>query len=174
MCSSDLHGLARVVNSGHTLADWQNTLHMMVNVGAPLQREQVSQVAEYLAEHFPEKPLPAAVIVTGPVNVTFHEWPLPTPGSRPHDPLAMPDGSLWYTGHMASVLGHVDPKSGKVTEYRPNTPESGPHGLTYDKDGNIWYTGNFKGYIGKLDPKTGTFTEYPLPDPNVRDPHTPL
>ena len=110
----------------------------------------------------------------GPAKVTIKEWDVPTPGSRPHDPLAMPDGSLWYTGHRASVLGRLDPKTGKITEYKTRTPVSGPHGLAGDKDGNIWFTGNFKGYIGKLDVKSGQFTEYRLPDPKARDPHTPI
>jgi virginiamycin B lyase len=34
----------------------------------------------------------------------------PTPGSRPHGPLAAPDGTIWYTGHMGNLLGHIDPK----------------------------------------------------------------
>ena len=83
--------------------------------------------------------------------------------------LAAPDGTMWYTGHMGSLLGHLDPKTGKITEYHTKTPISGPHGLTMDKDGNVWYTGNFKGYIGKLDVKTGQFTDYLLPKTtNVR------
>jgi hypothetical protein len=41
-------------------------------------------------------------------------WVLPTPGSRPHDPLATLDGSIWYTGQMANVLGRIDPTSGHI------------------------------------------------------------
>ena len=54
------------------------------------------------------------------------------------------------------MLGRIDPKTGKIKEFRPPTPGSGPHGLVEDKDGNIWFTANSKGYIGKLDPKTGS------------------
>ncbi len=106
------------------------------------------------------------------MKVTIKEWVLPTPGSRPHDPLAAPDGTMWFTGHMGSYIGHLDPKTGKIDEYHTKTPISGPHGLVMDKDGNIWYTGNFKGYIGKLDTKTHQFTEYKTGA--ARDPHTPL
>ena len=84
------------------------------------------------------------------------------------------DGSIWYTGHMANVLGRLDPRSGKITEYHPDIPSSGPHGLVADQDGNIWFTGNFAGYIGRFDPRTGSFTDYRLPDPAARDPHTPI
>jgi len=50
----------------------------------------------------------------------------------------------------------------------------GPHGLVADRNGNIWFTANFAGYIGKLEPGSGKILEYKLPDPNARDPHTPL
>ena len=89
------------------------------------------------------------------VRVSFAEWTVPTKGSHPHDPLAAADGSVWYTGQMASTLGRLDPKTGTFKEYRTKTPDSGPHGLVADEEGDIWFTANFAGYIGKLDPKTG-------------------
>ncbi|MBV8354387.1 MAG: cytochrome C [Candidatus Eremiobacteraeota bacterium] len=167
------HGLSQIVRSGYTRAGWQNTVAMMVNAGAKLTPEQAGIVTDYLAKNFPEKPMPAAALLSGSAKVTIKEWPVPTAGSRPHDPLATPDGSIWYTGQMADVLGRLDPVTGAIKEYRL-PPDSGPHGLVADRDGNIWYTANFKGYIGKLDPKTGHVTEYRLPDPAARDPHTPL
>jgi streptogramin lyase len=84
--------------------------------------------------------LPAAL---AQVSVSFKEWPVPTKGSHPHDPLAAADGSLWYTGQMASTLGRLDPETGVFKEYRTNVPNSGPHGLVADQDGNIWFTASF-------------------------------
>ncbi|MBV8911929.1 MAG: hypothetical protein JOZ05_02680, partial [Acetobacteraceae bacterium] len=168
------HEVARIVASGYNRQDWDNVVHMMQNTGAPVPADQVATVVDYLAMNFPEKPKPAAASLPGPASVVFHEWVVPTPGSRPHDPLATHDGMIWYTGHMAGLLGRLDPKTGKFTEFRPETPNSGPHGLVEDHDGNIWFTENFAGAIGKLDPRTGAFSEYPMPDPSVRDPHTPL
>jgi virginiamycin B lyase len=167
------HTLERIVTASHDAHEWELVVQGMVNVGAPLTPDQIPQVQKYLAK-IPAEKEPLLKNVSGPAKVTIKEWQVPTKGSRPHDPLAMPDGSLWYTGHRASVLGRLDPKTGKITEYHTKTPISGPHGLTADKDGNIWYTGNFKGYIGKLDPKTGQFTEYRMPDAKARDPHTPI
>src|SRR4029079_6529682 len=97
------------------------------------------------------------------VNVSFAEWAVPTKGSHPHDPLAAADGSIWYTGQMASTLGRLDPKTGVFKEFRTSVPNSGRHGLGADGDGTIWFTANFAGYIGKLDPNTGAITEYLLP-----------
>src|SRR5438094_9304672 len=95
---------------------------------------------EYLTKNLPEKDKPVGAVIPGPAKVSIKEWPVPTPGSRPHDPLATRDGSLWYTGQMANVLGRLDPKTGKFKEFPLKTPHSGPHGLVEDKDGNIWDT----------------------------------
>src|SRR5262245_15641608 len=168
-CAS-CHALNLVANSGYSRAEWISTFDTMV----ALPPDQRNIVADYLAKSFPEKPRPAAVIVPGAVNISIKEWLVPSLGSRPHDPLATPDGAIWWTGQFASVLGRLDPKTGEMKEFKTKTPASGPHGLTADKDGNIWFTGNFKAYVGKLNPKTGEVTEYPTNDPAARDPHTPI
>ena len=167
------HALTNITNAGHTPKDWDTVVHMMVNAGAKLAPNQVPVVVKYLAAHFPAKAMPAPQVLAGSVHVTIKEWDVPTPGSRPHDPMSAPDGSAWYTGQMANVLGRFDPRTQTFREF--HLPDgSGPHGLIADHDGNVWYTANFKAYIGKLDPKTGTVTQYPMPDPRARDPHTLL
>jgi len=167
------HALGNITNAGHTPKDWDTVVHMMINAGAKLQPDQVPVVVNYLAAHFPAKALPAPTVLAGNVRVTIKEWDVPTAGSRPHDPMFAPDGSVWYTGQMANVLGRFDPKTQQFREF--HLPDgSGPHGLIADHDGNVWYTANFKAYIGKLDPKTGKVTQYPMPDPRARDPHTLL
>jgi len=172
-CSA-CHSLSNITNSqGHTPEEWKTTVAMMLNVGAAVPPEKVDMLTDYLIKNFPAKPGPAPASIPGNVEVSFKEWNLPTPGTRPHDPLAAPDGTIWYTGHMANLLGHIDPKTGDIKEYRTSRPMSGPHGLVMDKQGNIWFTANFKAYIGKFEPATGKFTQYPL-DPKARDPHTPI
>jgi virginiamycin B lyase len=169
---NNCHLLLARVGSGYTAEGWHTVMRMMVNQGTAIPVDQAEEMMQYLIKTFPEKGKPTGMSVPGPVDVAFKSWPAPTPGSRPHDPLAASDGSLWYTGQMANVLGRVDPKSGKIKEYPLKTAHSGPHGLVEDKDGNIWYTGNTGALIGKLDPKTGAVSEYKMPDPNVHDPHT--
>jgi virginiamycin B lyase len=164
------HTLLSRVGSGYTASGWTTVLRMMVNQGAPLQPEQIEPLKAYLIKSFPEKAKPAGVVIPGPAEISFKAWQVPTAGSRPHDPLAARDGSLWYTGQLANVLGRLDPASGKFTEFQLKTPHSGPHGLQEDNDGNIWYTGNTGSLIGRLDPKTGAVTEYPTPEQG--DPHT--
>lgn len=167
------HDLGTVTRAGYNQAGWRNNLHMMINVGSALPPDQVEILTQYLAKNFPQRPKPKAVVIPGSAKVSIKEWIVPTPGSRPHDPLATADGAIWYTGQFANVLGRLDPKTGKIKEY-PLTPKAGPHGLAADKDGNIWYTANFGSRVGKLSPKTGELTEYFMTDPAARDPHTPI
>ena len=69
-------------------------------------------------------------------------------------------------------MGRLDPKTGKIREFRLSTPDSGPHGLVADKEGHIWFTANYKGYVGKLSPSAGDIVEYRMPDPAAKDPHS--
>src|ERR687891_170857 len=68
----------------------------------------------------------------GAIDVTIDEWQVPTAKSRPHDPAFAPDGSAWYTGQMANVLGRLDPATGVIKEFPLPTDKSGPHGLVAD------------------------------------------
>ena len=161
-----------LLGNGYAPDGWHTVVRMMLNFGAPIPKDEVATVTDYLIKSFPERPRPAAAIIPGPVEVSIKEWPAATPGSRPHDPLATRDGAIWYAGQLANVIGRLDPKTGEIKEYPMKTPQTGPHGLVEGPDGNIWFTGNFLGLIGKLDPKTGNVTEYKLPNPAARDPHT--
>src|SRR5207237_1333 len=139
---SRCHVLNLIVNDGYSNQEWQYVISTMVD----LPKNDMEVITTYLAAHFPEKPKPAAMMIPGSADVSFKEWPLPTKGSRPHDPLATPDGGLWYTGMFANKLGRVDTKTGQITEYPLPIEGSGPHGLVADKSGNIMFTANSKGY----------------------------
>jgi virginiamycin B lyase len=157
---------------GYTPKGWLTVVRMMQNFDTPVAPEEWPAMTEYLMKNFPERARPSAVILSGPVKARVDLWDVPTQGSRPHDPLAAKDGSIWWTGQLANKLGRIDPKTGAIREYTLKSPYTGPHGLAEDKDGNIWFTGNNLGLIGKLDPKTGVTTEYPIPDKSAKDPHT--
>jgi len=167
------HAINRL-GAGYTPDGWRMVAHMMQNFGAPVPAEEWPTVTNYLIAAFPEKPRPPAVVLAGPVQASIKEWPVATVGSRPHDPMAAPDGAIWYSGQLANVLGRLDPATGKIKEYKLEA-QTGPHGLVEDKAGNVWFTANFMGAIGKLDPRTGAVATYPLPaDPAMaaRDPHS--
>src|SRR5262245_33390807 len=75
-------------SGGYSRQGWEELIGSMVS----LPKDQSAVVSEYLAKSFPETPRPKAVIVPGPANVNIKEWVVPSLGSRPHDPLATPDG----------------------------------------------------------------------------------
>lgn len=168
------HPLSARVGTGYTEEGWKTVMQMMKNHGYQVSPQQEPVMMDYLVKTYPVKGRPDAVIVPGPVKISMKAWQAATPASRPHDPLAAKDGSLWYTGQMVNALGRIDPKTGNIKEYPLKTPHSGPHGLVEDRSGNIWYTGNAAGLVGKVNPKTGEVTEYKMPDPEAKDPHTPL
>ena len=62
-------------------------------------------------------------------RVDIREWPTPTRGTHPHDPLATPDGAIWYARQKANLLGRLDPATGQCGEFPLKEPDSGPHGL---------------------------------------------
>jgi virginiamycin B lyase len=189
---STCHAPEQVTTFGRSAEEWHEVVVNMIDLGAEMNEEETKVLVEYLAKNWPlkgsapsgDKPAdqpadkpeekPAEKPAENPQagSVIIREWDVPTPNSRPHDPLAASDGSIWYTGQRANVLGRLDPKTGQIKEYKLKTADSGPHGLTEDKAGNIWYTGNSAALIGKLDPKTGQVTEYPMPDPAAKDPHS--
>lgn len=165
----ECHGLNLITNSwGYTGEGWRELFSSMVDLPA----EQAAQVAAYLGEHFPVRPAPEGRVIPGPARVEIREWMLPTLGQRPHDPLAARDGSLWWTGQFASVVGRLDPITGAMREF-PVPEGSQPHGLVEDTQGNIWFTAVSGGFIGKLEPATGAVTQYPVPE-GERGPHTPI
>ena len=165
------HDINRI-RVGYTPDGWLTVIRMMQNADTAVPAEEWGAMTDYLIKNFPERPRPAAILIEGPATVNIKMWAVPSQGSRPHDPLAARDGSIWWTGQLVNKLGRVDPKTGAIREYTLKSTYTGPHGLAEDKAGNIWFTGNHAALIGKLDPKTGIVTEYPLPDPNAKDPHT--
>ena len=104
--------------AGYTPDGWRTVMQMMIHFDGAGPKDQIETLTQYLIKTFPERPRPVAKIIDGPVAASIKLWDVPTPGSRPHDPLATKDGAIWYTGQMTNKLGRVDPKTGAVKEYR--------------------------------------------------------
>ena len=60
-------------------------------------------------------------------------------GDHPHDVAPAPDGTVWYTGQHAGVLGRLDPKTGGVERISLGKG-SAPHGVIVGPDGAAWVT----------------------------------
>ena len=113
------HDLRNIVNSNKSAEDWDNTVNMMaVGRRADQRRTRPSRSRPTSSRSFPEKPRPQPAKIGGPVKVKFTQWNTPTPGSRPHDPLATPDGAIVVVAdNSPTVLGRLDPKTGEMKEY---------------------------------------------------------
>ena len=74
---------------------------------------------------------------------------------------------VWYSNFGEQNLGKLDPKTGKVTEYR--LPElkkgwpTGSLGIRADHDGNLWLGMMYQGAIAKFDPRRGKVQTFSLP-----------
>lgn len=147
-----------------TPAEWKAVFGTMVK----LPQAQANTIAAYLAEHLPAKKTRTPTLIAGDVEIDIQEWQAPTLGQRSRDPVEAPDGSIWWTGMWASLVGRLDPKTGEMEEYK--LPVSArPHSIVPAADGSIWYTGNSNGTIGKLDPATGQITQFTT---TASDPHS--
>jgi virginiamycin B lyase len=156
-------------SSGYTREGWRELTSTMIDLSAsPAERDRIT---DYLATHFPPNTKRAPKLIPGEAQITFKDWKTPTLGQRSRDPHEAPDGSIWWAGQFANLIGRLDPKTGEMKEF-PLPPKAMPHTVTVDDAGNAWYTGNQNGTIGRLDAKTGKVTEFKLPDPKARDPHT--
>ena len=163
-CTS-CHTISAITRSGFDgIEMWRSVQESMIQ----LPESDAISIAEYLAEHFPARKDRKPTLIDGPVEIDIQEWIVPTLGQRSRDPIEAPDGSIWWTGMWASLVGQLDPVTGNMKEYSL-PPEARPHSIVPDEDGFIWYTGNSNGTIGKLDPATGGITEYPT---EAGDPHT--
>jgi virginiamycin B lyase len=83
-------------------------------------------------------------------------------GDHPHDVAPAPNGSVWYTGQGAGVLGRLDPKSGQVERIRLGEG-SAPHGVIVGPDGAAWVTDSGLNAILRVDPTTKEVKTWPLP-----------
>src|SRR5262249_32306284 len=71
---------------GYTPEGWLTVTRMMQNFDTPIAPEDWPAVTTYLMKNFPERERPKAAIISGPAQATIKTWPVPTQGSRPHDP----------------------------------------------------------------------------------------
>ena len=127
-----------VTSAGYdTPEEWKHVFSGMVN----LSDAQANTIATYLADNFPADESRRPTLVPGDTQVTFREWIVPTLGQRSRDPVEAPDGSIWWTGMWASLVGRLDPDTGDMQEYRLPLAAR-PHTIVPDAQGNIWAGAN--------------------------------
>ena len=146
----------------------------------PVMKDRVGAAAAYLATinlssgptwSYPLKTYPRP---TGKATrVIMTEYDLPRKETLPHDAAVDSHGMVWYGDFGTHMLGMLDPKTGKVTEYPlPITKPGAPLGsldLVLDKQEDIWMGTMYQGSLAKFDRKTKTFQTWGSPDFKNRD-----
>ena len=110
-------------------------------------------------------------------KVIYTEYDLPAKTRQPHDVIVDSQGIAWYASFGEQILGKLDPKTGKVTDYevpllKPNLP-TGSLAVRFDEDENIWLGMQFQGGVAKFDKKTGKFQTWSLP-PELNGDHVQI
>jgi streptogramin lyase len=106
-------------------------------------------------------------------HVIITEYDLPRETAMPHDAQIDARGIVWYGDFGAQVLGRLDPKTGKATEFKiPETKPGAPTGslmIEFDKTGSIWVGQMMQGSLVKFDTKTEKFQSWGSPTFKDRD-----
>ncbi len=110
-------------------------------------------------------------------QVIYTEYDLPQRTRQPHDVIVDSAGMAWYASFGEQILGKLDPRTGKVTEYpipvlKPGAP-TGILGVRFDRDENLWLGMQFQAGVAKFDRKTETFQTWSLP-PELNGPHVQI
>src|SRR5207237_5481584 len=97
-------------------------------------------------------------------RVVITEYDLPRKETLPHDAAADSHGMVWYGDFGTHMLGMLDPKTGKVTEYPlPITKPAAPLGsldLVLDKQASICMGRIYQGRLAKCDRTTTTLPRW--------------
>jgi virginiamycin B lyase len=116
-----------------------------------------------------------ALVLSGDLRaddpLDIREWQVPYEESRPRDPYAESESSVWFVGQRTGYLAHLDASTGEFSQVALKDG-SGPHNLIVDSNGIVWYAGNRTRLIGRYDPRSGDIEEIMMPDEAARDPHT--
>ncbi|MGC2408793.1 MAG: lyase [Methyloceanibacter sp.] len=128
---------------------------------------QPAQARHYLTRMHLFRAVPALVclplLVLGSAEAAEVQYFSVQQGDHPHDVAPAPDGTVWYTGQRAGVLGRLDPKTGKV-ERIPLGQGSAPHGVIVGPDGAAWVTDGGLNAIVRVDPASKDVKVWPLPE----------
>ena len=100
-------------------------------------------------------------------QVIITEYDLPKRTRQPHDVVVDSEGTVWYASFGEAILGKLDPKTGKITEYPMPVLKPGHIignlDVEFDEDQNPWIAMTFQGAVAKFDRKTEQFKIYKLP-----------
>ena len=189
-CTNSCHGGDRPFMQKFSPADWVKIVDRMTNYthriltnasGRKDLNANAKVIADWLGRvrnldsQYPEiEPFPRPAGVATRAIVT--EYELPYTLVHIHDVAGDAQGNVWFNVNRSPFVGMLDPKTGRVTNYRlpePVKPKGlveadvdkftdppgihpGMHGLFIDKNtGYVYSTGTWHRSIVRIDPKNG-------------------
>lgn len=184
------HTLQRIARATHDETEWLATIKRMATYAqesSPLKPQKtedsflgrtppevLQRLAAYLATvdlstgpqwNYPLKVMPR---VSGrSTHVVITEYKLPQPVFEPHDVILDSKGQVWFSDFVELKLGHLDPKTGKVTEYAlPQRKPNAPVGeLDIEQDGahDLMLGMTWQATLARFDTNSKKFNFYPIP-----------
>jgi len=184
------HTVERIVKSTHTSDEWIPLFERMASYSPesdpthPQKRikvnetfgnsERLQKQAEWMSTinlssgdtwSYELKTLPRPTGKATQMIVT--QYDLPRKETMPHDAIVDAKGMVWYTDFGKMVVGTLDPKTAKVTEYQAPIVKPGfPVGILeveVDKAGDVWLGTMLQGAFARFNPETQKFTTWSLP-----------
>jgi streptogramin lyase len=188
------HTLQRIFMSSHTADEWKQIFARMEGYAQGSQPQRPSllppggrtnrdildpQALQATADYF------ASISLNGPdakefeikteprpkgraTKVIVTEYDLPRKEAMPHDVVLDAHGHAWYSDFGSLFVGELDPKTGKVTDYKlPEFRKDRPHStldLESDPNGNLWISMMYQAGVSMIDTKTKEVKGYPYPD----------
>ena len=188
-CGSSCHSFQMQMRARYSANDWPKIVHRMTDYTYRILLEPypnrtgfsqdqkiiidwLSRVRGPDAKDPPLKPFPRPYGAATRAVVTEYELPWATVNI--HDVAGDAQGNIYFTLNRSPFLGKLDPKTGKVTEYRiptappmtingPNTKITDPPGVhpglhwvqVDQKTGIVWFSDTWSESLGRLDPRTG-------------------
>ena len=96
-------------------------------------------------------------------QLSFTEYPTPTPFADPTRITNGPDGALWFTESGSNQIGRIT-TGGAITEIPLANQSAHPSAITTGPDGALWFTESGSSKIGRIT-TAGAVTEFPITDP---------
>jgi virginiamycin B lyase len=188
------HTLQRIFMSSHDAEEWKQVFARMETYaqGSQPQRPQLlppggrtnrdildPKAFQATADYF------ASISLNGPDAQEFEikteprpkgratkmivtEYDLPRKEAMPHDVVVDAQGHAWYSDFGSLFVGELDPKTGKVSDYKlPEFRKGRPHStldLELDPNGNLWVSMMYQAGVSMIDAKTKAVKGYPYPD----------
>src|SRR5215510_2161442 len=111
-------------------------------------------------------------------QVIYTVYDLPRPDASPHDEAFDAEGNVWYSDFNSQYLGKLDPKTGKVVDYR--VPQNrgfqiaqGGLQIDLDRQGRVYYGNMSQMQVVRFDPKTEKWETFkpPVQEKDLGDGH---